>query len=349
MTRMKHIDLVIPFALPPAEMAKDLLSAIQAPSFSILASKAKQNRKAPSDSFARALPHEAWLTERFGIDSNESGSPGVAAPTMRAFGLRRDEGFWFILQPVHIHIARDHLVLTDLRKLSLEDKESRSFFDAAQALCSEAGHELLYGDARTWILRADDWRGLTTSTPDAACGHNIDIWMPKGAHERDWRRLQNEIQMHWHTHPANAARELQGKEAVNSLWLWGGSRPELRISSDYESICAPSGWMHAFDTTTRSNSSCSAADILANAASVSLAVLDDLSSPALASDWGTWLENMNALESLWFEPLLSALKNGTLDGLNLILTDDVRLVTLGLNRLSLKKFWATPSLQRLAS
>jgi hypothetical protein len=71
---------------------------------------------------------------------------------------------------------------------------------------------LQYGDASTWFLRADGWTGLKTASADAACGHNVDIWMPDGEHARAWRKLQNEIQMMWFAHTLNDEREAQGKK-----------------------------------------------------------------------------------------------------------------------------------------
>src|SRR5690606_12665127 len=108
-------------------------------------------------------------------------------------------------------------------QLQLAEDEAQALFESALSVCEESGKSLLYGDAHTWFLRADDWQDLHTSTPDAACGHNIDIWMPKGQNERDWRRLQNEIQMHWHAHAINEQRAERGLKPVNSVWLWGGT------------------------------------------------------------------------------------------------------------------------------
>ena len=38
----------------------------------------------------------------------------------------------------------------------------------------------------------------------------------------NWRALQNEIQMLFHTHPVNELREAAGKPTINGVWFWGG-------------------------------------------------------------------------------------------------------------------------------
>ncbi len=222
---MRHFEILLPFALPAPELAADLLRTLNVPALSTLVAKAKTPVSRNFDPFSRSLPHETWLAERLGLANQlvADSSPPLAISRMRALQPESTAGFWFLLQPVHIHIARDHLVLTDLRRTTLSEQESRALFDAALPLFRQAGKDLQYGDANTWFVRADDWRQLQTATPDAACGHNIDIWMPKGEGERAWRKLQNEVQMEWHENAVNTARAAQGLPPVNSLWLWGGA------------------------------------------------------------------------------------------------------------------------------
>ena len=126
---MSHIEILVPFALPPAELAVDLLRELGLPALAMLLARARRlptsadNSRDPDadthDGFARSLPHEAWLAHRFGMATAlpTCGSPPLAAARMRMLGMHPEPGYWFMLQPVHYHIARDHLVLTDLRQL----------------------------------------------------------------------------------------------------------------------------------------------------------------------------------------------------------------------------------------
>jgi hypothetical protein len=348
---MRHLDFLLPFSLPSPDLASDLLRALRLPSFALLAARAKAGRLQVNDGFARALPHEAWLAGRFSLQAGlaDGGSPPVAPAAMAACGLEAGQGRWFMLQPAHLHVARDHLVLTDPRQLPLDEHDSRKLFDSARALLAEVGVPLLYGDARTWFLRAGDWRGLQTSTVDAACGHNIDIWMPKGPDERAWRKLQNEVQMEWHAHPVNEAREARGFKPVNSVWLWGGGEPGADVpASDYSHAWGLGGWTGALAASVPAASAqADAASVIGAAPTRGLLMVDTLTAPALAGDWSAWLDAWHAIEADWLAPLLAALQAGKLDALTLVLGDGTRLLDLAASRASLRKFWVQPSLARL--
>lgn len=305
---MRDTTLLLPFALPPAEHAKDLIAALDAPALAMLLARASSTRSSNGDPFAAALPHEALLH-----GTNGDNSPPLAAALMHELGVPADEGFWFVLQPAHFHVALDHLVLTDLRQLPLDDAESRALFDAALPLFDESGFDLRYGDARHWFLRADHWRPLRTATPDAATGRNIDVWLPRGEAARAWRKLHNEVQMLWHLQPLNEAREMRGLRRVNALWLWGGAAAGRPADPP---------------------------DVLVD---------DTLISPALAGDWGEWLAGMQRIEETHAKPLLAALQSGTLGSAQLLLTDATRLRTWRATRAGMRKFWLKPSLSRLSA
>ena len=350
---MSHLDILLPFALPPAELSADLRKALKTPALANLIARAKSERNMPADApeegFHRALPHERWLTQVF-HEKNACGinaSPPIAPALMRAFGLHPAPGTWFVLQPVHIHIARDHLVLTDPRQLNLSTPEARTLFDIAAPLFEEAGKTLLYGSADTWFVHADAWNELRTSSPDAACGRNIDIWMAHGAGERDWRKVQNDVQMHWFGHATNEEREARGMKPANSIWIWGGASSDASPAGGYTDTFNLSGWMRSFAPESKQMRTETASAVIASKVRQGLVVLDTLLEPALSSDWSRWLDGMHELEQKWFEPLLQALKSGALDRLSIIATNDSGLARFTVSRLSLRKFWLKPTLAPL--
>lgn len=347
---MSHLDILLPFALPPAEIARDLLRELKMPALAQLLSRAKSGRDAGErenfDEFHRALPHESWLARRFGVEGDSS--PQIAPDLMQSFGLKPEQGTWFILQPVHIHVARDHLTLTDQRQLQIDEAEARSLFAIAQELFAETGKPLLYGDAATWFVRADEWARLQTSTPDVAGGRNIDIWMPAGPCERDWRKVQNEVQMHWFTHHVNAERESHGKKTINSVWLWGGGTPSVR-QAPYTDAFNLDGWARGLATHVARHSHAETPEALPASFEHGLVCLDALVEPALSEDWARWLAAMHMLEADWFAPLLDAVKKGRLSELSIVATDDARLARFAVTRSSLRKFWVSPTLAPLSS
>ena len=348
---MNCLDILIPFALPPAAMAPDLLRSMQTPSLATLLARSRLEQVQESDAFARALPHEYWLAGAadLAIDNTHHTSPSAAIRSLVRFDPTQNDGNWFVLNPVHIHIARDHLVLTDLRRLALDEDESKQLFALAQPLFADYGHAVVYGDATTWFLRADAWHDLCTATPDAACGHNIDIWMPTGSAERAWRKLQNEIQMHWHDAPVNQTRQAIGKNPVNSLWLWGGARAHRNAPKGrYQNAFMPTESMQYFGVMADNKFAVTdIAAVISSAPSDSLLVLDDLIEPALGDDLGEWLMRINALEALWFAPLIKEIKSGVITQCRFILTNGVALHERSISQNTLRKFWQAPSLSAL--
>jgi len=349
---MNQLDILLPFAIPPAEISADLLRELKTPALARLLSRSKSSRhgalRETFEGFHRALPHEIWLARTFGVGGESS--PRIAHALMQSFGLQADEGTWFALQPVHIHVARDHLVLTDPQQLSISENEAQALYAVAHDLFGETGKPLLYGNTNIWFVRADEWSQLQTSTPDAAGGRNIDIWMPAGPGERNWRKIQNEVQMHWFSHTVNAEREARGAKPINSIWLWGGSDIAELPRAPYTNAFNFDGWTKAFATRIgRHSHADSAATALAETPQHGLVYLDTLLEPALSNDWARWLSAMQALEANWFAPLLDAFKTGRLSGLTLIASDDAHLRQFAVNRSSLRKFWITPSLAPLAS
>ena len=348
---MSHLTVLIPFALPPAAMAPDLIKSMQTPSLAMLLGRSRSELTSESDAFARSLPHEYWLAEAAGldIDPHKRNSPAVAAHSLARFKSAPKEGVWFVLNPVHIHVARDHLVLTDQRRLALDEIESQELFALAEPVFAEYGHSVLYGDATTWFLRADEWHDLQTSTPDAACGHNIDIWMPTGSAERAWRKLQNEIQMHWHDTLVNQQRQSIGKNPVNSLWLWGGAQaPKSASLSCYENVLFTDIAMQYFGAVARNTLVSRDVAAMMNSAPVNtLLVLNNLIEPALGEDLGEWLLRINALEEACFAPILDALKSGRISQCRFILTNESSIRECSVSRNALRKFWQAPSLAGL--
>jgi hypothetical protein len=357
---MAQLTLVLPFALPAPEFAPDLTRALDAPALGTLLSRTSTHSLTPADSGARSLPHELWLARALGLSSD--GQSAFAAAAMRGFGLEPGEGTWFIVNPAHIEIARSHLLMADLRHLALSEEDGRALFDAALASFEEAGYAVRYGDASTWFMRADDWAGMDTASPDAAVGMNLTDWMPTGPRALAYRKLQNEVQMTWFTHPVNAARESRGLPPVNALWIWSGAR--ATTTSPKTVVPAQSGtqfpttepgsypvvatfetpaWLTALGTRQLS----SPADIVTALKQDTLLICGNVAAPAIASDWSGWLHQMQRLEQELFAPVQAALMRGAIKELRLVLSYRGALAEFTTTALAQRKFWRRPTLDRL--
>ncbi len=344
---MTQITLALPYALPPPEMAPDLIRALDAPALAMLLSRHSSLQNATFDPASRVLPHEAWLARTLQPDGN-----GVAlAPlAMRGCGLAAEPGHWFMLQPAHVQLSRTHLLLSDPRQLHLAEDESRALFELARPYFEESGKTLAYGSAALWFVRADDWSGLDTASPDAAVAQNLSDWMPEGPQVRDYRKLQNEIQMTWHEHPVNEAREARGLKAVNSFWLWAGADTRSAAPTKAAGPLAVAGgpaWMMALaEPPLRAPT---AAQLLAGAgqcAHISVMQADAIPS-AVAGDWSDWLAQVHRIEKEWCAPLLEALQAGRIGGVTLLLSHRNASIEASTSKLALRKFWRKPTLNTL--
>lgn len=357
---MAHISLVLPFALPAPEFAPDLVRALEAPALAALLSRTAGQAFHPLEGTARVLAHELWIARALGLAQGTA--PCIAASSMRGYGLDPGDGTWYIVDPAHIQIAHSHLMLSDTRQLDLREEESRQLFDVARACCEDAGYTLLYGDADTWFLRADEWDGIQTASPDAAVGMNLTDWVPAGPQARAFRKLQNEVQVAWYTHPANAAREERGQAAINSIWPWGGASvaaehaqklvaraagklaPQPAIST-----CMAPGWLTAL-ADQRLDGLAGIAGKLSEAGEREggrVLVCGNAAAPAIAADWHGWLQQMHALEAALFAPLLAELERGRIKRLRLVLSHRDGHLETTTTPMAQRKFWRRPTLESL--
>ena len=349
---MTEITLVLPFALPPPELAPDLVRALQAPSLAALLSRTSSHRASavdPSHNW-RALPHELWLGCVLGLSDGRK--LGVAAQTMRGYGLDAQEltpgGTWFIVNPAHIEIARSHLLMADSRRLGLVESHSRALFDSAKPYFDETGNTLLYGDAQTWFMRADGWADLDTASPDAATGMNLTDWMPLGERALEYRKLQNEVQMLWHRHPANVEREARGLGAINGFWPWGAATAPAAAAVDApaapELTCSGAPpWLAAL----AGRHATTFAQLLAAPPEQVLYYDGSLAEAALATDWAGWLQHMARIDADVLAPVLGKLASGEVRKLRLVLSHRTALAELTTTPMAQRKFWRRPTLDRL--
>jgi hypothetical protein len=336
---MNHLKLILPFGIPPASIAKDLARQLKMPNLARILSLAKPSTIHQFEEYARLLPHESLLAGQFHLENGKNNapsfidgrfnSPSITHHRMQEMGMLPQQGVWFTINPVRIHVAHNHLVLMDQRRLNISKEESRALFEAAKAICDEDGYTLMYGDEKTWFLRADKWCDIQTATLDAASGHNMDIWIAKGEHAKAWRKLQNEIQMLWHISPINQQREEQGEPAINSVWLHCASE---QLNEQILKKMSGESALH---------------NLIENPSHAHYLMLDDLSEAAINNDWNAWFSQMQKLEEQYFTPIAQAYQTKKITHFSFIASDANRLITMSLNPKSSWQFWKKPSLQPL--
>ncbi len=338
---MTQITLVLPYALPPAELAQDLVRALNAPALAALLSRSTI-KLLPFDDRQRTLPHETWIAQALGLSA--SGAPTFAAAAMRGFGLDPGASSWFIINPAHIEIARSHLMMSDPRQLQLDEVHAKALFATAKPVFDEQGKTLLYGDAYTWFMAAGDWASLQTSTPDTAIGLNLTDYLPTGAAAVDFRKLQNEVQMLWFEHPANVEREAKGLAAVNSFWPWGQSQSgPIRSDTPLMAASGVPSWLGALSTCPASE----LPDPFSGKGADSILVRGDLCQAAIAGDWAAWLALMHRFEESLFAPSLAGMQSGRKAQVRLVLGNRSAHKEFVTTKLAQQAFWRAQNLNPL--
>ena len=371
-----RLHLLLPFALPAAADASTALHDIRSPALDRLIARATLVERVIGEDFQRTLPHERWVARQFGALPGGAAAADEAplAPYMlRADGGEPGNATWACVQPVHVRIAHDHLVLIDPASLELSDDEASALLAVARPLIEELGVRIEAPRPARWYLSGDGFGTLAGASPLRASGRNIEIWLPHEAHSgersRAWMKLQNEVQMAWFEHPVNEAREARGLPAVNSIWFHaqGAAQPVrspfARVLSDaaatrglamtagvetgappasFGALSARSG--SAGGAGDANGTSAAAANASPNHATNSnanstLVELDPFSAPYIEQDWARWNDAFAALQTDWFEPALAALQAGQLGELGLTLCGDTGSVTLTVTRGDLRKFW----------
>ncbi len=172
------------------------------------------------ESFDRGLPYEKFLL----------GSQNASAPLeLQSQGVTVGSNTCVAkIEPVHIHAARDHLVLTSTQILDIQASEADALFDSVKDIFAEMSDVTHRSMPHKWFIESSSLESLSTVSTTQAEGRNIDHWMPSDTSiegvARQWRKWQNEIQMIWFNHPVNEARQAEGMLSINSVWISGNGK-----------------------------------------------------------------------------------------------------------------------------
>ena len=172
------------------------------------------------ESFDRGLPYEKFLL----------GNQNASAPLeLQSQGVTVNPNTCVArIEPVHIHAARDHLVLTSTQILDIQASEADALFDSVKDIFAQMSTVTHRSMPHKWFIESTALESLSTVSTTQAEGRNIDHWMPSDTSvegvARQWRKWQNEIQMIWFNHPVNEARQAEGMLSINSVWISGNGK-----------------------------------------------------------------------------------------------------------------------------
>ena len=279
-----HVTLLLPGALLPREVIDALTEPLAQSTLALMLVRADL----VGDTETGAPAHLAWIAEHV----FQTELPLATAPYAYAAlaGAAPTHGIHWHADPIHLELARDHLVVTPLTPPPT-DEEADALIDAANALTAEMDARILRVADR-WFLQAERRWGLDAEPLSSAIGQPLPATLPAGADASRWNRLLTEIQMTWHAHPVNEAREARGEPTINSLWLHGGGTWSPLKRSAYASVLADAPeWRGAAQAAAVASGPAGAVP-----GNESLVVWDELLLPRLVHDWSGWVDALRGLD-----------------------------------------------------
>jgi hypothetical protein len=320
-----HVTLLLPGALLPREVARALAEPLAATGLAAVLARAEP----AGDSEAEALPHLAWLAEHLFRGAVPLATAPYAVAALAGHAPAPDQCLWHA-DPVHLELARDHVALAPLAAPPPDD-EAGALVAAANALAAEMGAEFVRLGDRWFLRTARPW-ALTAQPLAAAFGQPLHAVLPEGRDAAVWNRLLTEIQMTWHSHPVNEAREARGEATVNSVWLHGGGRWVSLERPAFAAVLADEPeWRGAAQA-----AGIAAAPGRASPGDSALVIWSDLLVPRLQQDWTTWIAALRTLDAR----LAALARASTLD---LVLGGETTLRRLRSRPSDRLKFWRAAS------
>jgi hypothetical protein len=227
------LHLLLPFALPSAADAAIALHGLESAALDKLLARATLEERVVGEDFQRTLPHERWIARRFNAvtpaDQRYADDAPLAPFMLLADGGTPGDASWACIEPVHVRIAHDHLVLIDPDTLGVHTEEARALFQTARPVIEALGVTLQAPTPLRWYVSGEALGSLAGASPLRATGRNIEIWLPHeartGERSRAWMKLQNEVQMAWFEHPLNVEREARGAQGATLVELNPFSAP----------------------------------------------------------------------------------------------------------------------------
>lgn len=158
---------------------------------------------------------------------HQASMPAIAATeaSFQVIGFN-EQDFWLKVSPVHLRPDRDTLVLIPEAELAMTDDEAKSLKFAFNRHFEAEGLQL-EGTDQAWFLRLPQVVDFKSDTLDSLKYASMQGRYPTGASAGYWRRLMNEAQMLFHSHPVNERRREQGQLDINSVWFWGEGQLDL--------------------------------------------------------------------------------------------------------------------------
>ncbi|MGH6623782.1 MAG: hypothetical protein ACREBN_07415 [Burkholderiaceae bacterium] len=290
-----HVTLLVAGALVPAALAEEIARALDVPRLAARLARSTLVEEIRAEPPLQGAAHLAWINPRiFGTEVDAPTAPYAFAALS---GDRPQSGAqYFHADLVHLGFARDHLVVEPLG-IAPTSEERGALREAANAVGAAHGVRFVEIGEAGFMQSALRW-DLATVPLAAALGGSATALLSSGADAQRWSRLHNEIQMIWHSHPVNVAREERGVPTIDGIWLHGGGRWEPLATPPYSAVHSNEPEFRGAALAVGVNS----AHADAPAADNSLVIRVEPFVALREGDWTAWLAAIKQIDT-WLAPL----------------------------------------------
>ncbi len=329
------LTLVIPDLLPTLEGADTPDFPIpRAPGLQRLLSRAVQARLPRGDL-------DFILLHLFGMTAPDPKHAPVAPITYLADGGEPANAWVLRADPVYLRADRDRVLLFDARVLNLTAEEAEALADEFNRYFAERRWRLEPRNPQRWYLKFAADPGLRAQPLSCVVGRDIYGVMPTDGEGLAWRSMLNEVQMLFHGSPVNEDRERRGLLPVKGLWFWGGGHLPKPQGEGWTAVYGehPLGVGLARLNKVRHQAGVGSALALLGRTGQAgrwLVIVEAFSETGLEGDAFAWKASLERFDQVWIQPILQALKAGTLSSLDLYPGNGRRY---RVTRTRLRRFW----------
>jgi len=137
----------------------------------------------------------------------------------------------WMASPYHAQLSRDSVILLPDGMLPLSEQDANWLCRQLNPMLAEDGMTLVSRGAALLLCCREKLHASPASFGDIS-GKHLPDRHAQGADDGHLMRLQSEIQMLLHRHPADHRRE-KGEQDIHGLWLWAPGEPMPSGIKDY--------------------------------------------------------------------------------------------------------------------
>jgi hypothetical protein len=331
------LHLVLPGLIWPNPNSSALFKGLNLPAFERLLG-CGQSAMSPGQAF------EPWIARSFALTAGPGHPPAFPYGALRRMGESGtpiNDGHWLCADPVHLHFARERLLLADADDLDISRAEATTLLEGLNQLLVAEEVDFIRFEAkspRRWYLRLKSSPQADFSPLNDVIGRPVASFLPGGPDGKRWQKILNEIQVFLHNHPVNQAREASGRRMINGVWFWGQAPLTARTVAPAPLVLTRNRLVRGMAVAAGIRP-----DVPKRLPQLdAMVVLDALLRPSLYLDLDTWRAELPRIEADWFSPALEALRGRRLDEILISAPGDRMVFELRVRAIDLWKFWRRP-------